>query len=93
MKKNDLKSILNKISCNGMREMTEARILQAMRESCDKTIDRLRTCIVGEIRRRDVFWKQLRQRDEEIIKLKAENAKLLSKLRKFAEQDKLDNLF
>ena len=58
-----------------------------------KTIDRLRTCIVGEVRRRDAFWKQLRQRDEEIIKLKAENAKLLSKLRKFAEQDKLDNLF
>ena len=51
-----------------------------------KTIDRLRTCIVGEIRRRDVFWKQLRQRDEEILALKA-------KLRKFAEQDKLDNLF
>ena len=51
-----------------------------------KTIDRLRRCIVGEIRRRDVFWKQLRQRDEEILALKA-------KLRKFAEQDKLDNLF
>ena len=32
-----------------------------------KTIDRLRTCIVGEVRRRDVFWKQLRQRDEEIL--------------------------
>ena len=29
-----------------------------------KTIDRLRTCIVGEVRRRDAFWKQLRQRDE-----------------------------
>ena len=86
MEKIDLKSILNKISCNGMREMTEARILQAMRESCEKTIDRLRTCIVGEVRRRDAFWKQLRQRDEEILALKA-------KLRKFAEQDKLDNLF
>ena len=86
MEKIDLKSIFNKISCNGMREMTEARILQAMRESCEKTIDRLRTCIVGEVRRRDVFWKQLRQRDEEILALKA-------KLRKFAEQDKLDNLF
>ena len=87
MEKIDLKSILNKISCNGMREMTEARILQAMRESCDKTIDMLiRTCIVGEVRRRDAFWKQLRQRDEEILALKA-------KLRKFAEQDKLDNLF
>ena len=51
-----------------------------------KTIDRLRTCIIGEVRRRDVFWKQLRQRDEEILALKA-------KLRKFAEHDKLDNLF
>lgn len=58
-----------------------------------KTIQRLRMCITGEVRRRDCFSKQLRQRDEEIIKLKAENAKLLSKLRKFAEQDKLDNLF
>lgn len=51
-----------------------------------KTIDRLRTCIVGEIRRRNSFWKQLRQRDEEILALKA-------KLRNFSEQDKLDNLF
>ena len=32
------------------------------------------------------MYKQLRQRDEEILALKA-------KLRKFAEQDKLDNLF
>ena len=71
-----------------MREMTEARILQAMRESCgQKRLTWLiRTCIVGEVRRRDAFWKQLRQRDEEILALKA-------KLRKFAEQDKLDNLF
>ena len=51
-----------------------------------KAIDRLRTCIVGEVRRRDLFWKQLRQRDEEILELKA-------KLRKFAEQDKLSNKF
>lgn len=51
-----------------------------------KTIQRLRMCITGEVRRRDCFSKQLRQRDEEILALKA-------KLRKFAEQDKLDNLF
>ena len=51
-----------------------------------KAIDRLRTCIVGEVRRRDSFWRQLRQRDEEILELKA-------KLRKFAEQDNLSNKF
>jgi len=37
-----------------------------------KTIQRLRMCITGEVRRRDCFSKQLRQRDEEIIKLKNE---------------------
>ena len=51
-----------------------------------KAIDRLRTCIVGEVRRRDCFWKQMRQKDEEIQRLK-------QIIRNFAEQDKLSNLF
>ena len=51
-----------------------------------KAIDRLRTCIVGEVRRRDCFWKQMRMKDEEIIRLK-------QIIRNFAEQDKLSNLF
>ena len=51
-----------------------------------KAIDRLRTCIVGEVRRRDCFWKQMRQKDEEITRLK-------QIIRNFAEQDKLSNLF
>ena len=39
------------------------------------------------------FWRLIRSKDEEISKLKAENAELLVKLRNFAEQDKISNLF
>ena len=55
-----------------------------------KAIDRLRTCIVGEVRRRDCFWKQMRQKDEEIIRLKAA---LNAKFATFEEYDRLANLF
>ena len=39
------------------------------------------------------FWRLIRSKDDEISKLKAENAELLVKLRNFAEQDKISNLF
>lgn len=55
-------------------------------ERTKKAIDRLRTCIVGEVRRRDSFWRQMRMKDEEIMQLKA-------KLRNFAEMDYLSNKF
>jgi len=31
--------ILNKHTCNGMRELTEERALSAMREACETTVD------------------------------------------------------
>jgi len=31
--------ILNKHTCNGMRELTEERALAAMREACEVTVD------------------------------------------------------
>ena len=55
-----------------------------------KAIDRLRTCIIGEVRRRDCFWKQMRMKDEEIKRLKAA---LSAKFSTFEEYDRLAKLF
>ena len=51
-----------------------------------KTIDRLRTCIVGEVRRNKCAAKLIREQSEEIIRLK----KIINN---FAIQDALSNLF
>lgn len=51
-----------------------------------RVVNELRWCLVGELRRQKCVSKLLRQKDEEIIRLK-------QIIRNFAEQDKLSNLF
>ena len=59
-------------------------------KSHKRDINRLRTSFVAFIRQRDSVYRQLRAKDEEIIRLKAI---LKAKFQTFEEYDRMANLF